>query len=82
MIKSIVLKNFHDVKEGRLFKKNGTHFTKSLKRAEELANKGFIKVLEIEKQAKKDESELTLKELREKYPDIKASSKKDFLSKI
>lgn len=50
----------------------------------------FIKMLQNEKLKKMgklvtketDDNDLTLQELREKYPEIKAKSKKELLSKI
>lgn len=50
----------------------------------------FIKLLQEEKLKRMgklvtkeaDDNDLTLQELREKYPDIKARSKKEFLSKL
>lgn len=48
----------------------------------------FIELLKKQREKKigkvvqKDYSKLTLKELRDKFPDVKAKSKKEFLEKI
>lgn len=82
-VKAQVQKKYHDVEIGAVIK-HGTVINYTKKRAEKLATKGFIKILSIEKDKPTTDwdAEYTLKELREKFPNITAKTKKEFISKI
>lgn len=83
MVKSLVLKDFHDIQQdGKRFAKDQIHFTNNVERAKDLVSKGYLKLLEIEAPKQKEDEELTFKELKAKYPDIKAKNKKSFLEQL
>ena len=76
MIKCIVLKSFRDTNNNKTYIKESIYVSSDLSRIKNLEKLGFIKIIHISNDM------LTLKELKEKYPNIKAKSKKDFLIKI
>jgi hypothetical protein len=76
MIKCIVLKSFRDINNNKTYIKESIYVSSDLSRIKNLEKLGFIKIIHISNDM------LTLKELKEKYPKIKAKSKKEFLLKI